>query len=121
MYGFLNKIIYEWIGLGNNDVADLKLRESQTTADLNNVVYTGNQTFFFFLKKTQKMYYNFFFLIFKYKFPRIQTGFIILKLACCIQRNIVQLEMYFISSNVTDTDAVGSELLKSAFQACWAW
>lgn len=81
--------------------------ESQTTADLNNVVYTGNQTFFKKKKKTKKMYYNFFFLISKSKFPRIQTGFIILKLACCIQSNIVQFEMYFISSNVTDTDAVG--------------
>lgn len=46
MYGFLNKIIYEWIGLCNNDVADLMPHESQTTADLNNVVDTGNQTFF---------------------------------------------------------------------------
>lgn len=55
MYGFLNKIIYEWIGLFNNDVADLMPHESQTTADLNNVVYTGNQTFF--LKKN--LYFNF--------------------------------------------------------------
>lgn len=53
MYGFLNKIIYEWIGLCNNDFADLMPHESQTTADLNNVVYIGNQTSFQ-KKKTEK-------------------------------------------------------------------
>lgn len=105
MYGFLNKIIYEWIGLCNNDVADLMPHESQTTADLNNVVDTGNQTFF--KKKTKKIIITFF-LIFKSKFPRIQT---------CLLHPKEHSAIW----NVTDTDAVGSEPFKSAFQACCAW